>query len=133
MSIFFGCGEMNEHEAAQVLQNFYNDNVPEPINDRYLLEAGKAIVPFLLEEIKDPDMPKRGYAILALGKIGDVRALGTLEQILDDKSETDYIRGDSLTSIWHIDRKVGEKLSIKYHGENRYIDRTIELLKKGDI
>jgi hypothetical protein len=77
---------MDEKEAQDVLNKFYADNVPESINDRHLLNAGSSIVPYLLIEIQKKDMPKRGYAILALGKIGDGRAIPILQSILNDSS-----------------------------------------------
>jgi HEAT repeat protein len=130
-----GCfrAEIDQKEAQKILNDFYDDNVPEPILDRHLLSAGKAIVPYLLIEIQKRDMPKRGYAILALGKIGDRRALPVLIRILEDRSEIVYFRDDALRAIWHIDRKLGWEYAKKYAGENKEFDRTLELLKEGNM
>ena len=38
-----------------------------------------------------------------------------------------------LTAIWHIDRKLGEELASKYTGDDEFMNRTIELLRKGVI
>ncbi len=123
----------SEEEAQEIFQKFYNDNVPESINTRHLENAGKSIVPYLLREIQNRDMPKRGYAILAFGKIGDKSALKDLQIILNDVSETEVIRGDALRSIWHLDKRLGKQLSEELHGKSEYIDRNIELLEKGSI
>lgn len=129
-----GCSKsiMNEKEAQKVLNSFYTDKVPESINDRHLLRAGKAIVPYLIIEIQKKDMPKRGYGILALGKIGDRQALHVLTKIFEDQSELIYFRCDAIRAIWHIDEKLGKELAKKYAGENSYIDETIDL-REGKI
>lgn len=131
--IYCSKSKLSEEEAKSIIQKFYSDNVPESMLDRYLLDAGKPIVPYLVIEIENKKMPKRGYAILALGKIHDSRALPVLEKIMNDKMENTIIRGDTLTAIWHIDRKLGEEYAKKYGGDNGYIDRTIQLLKEGAI
>lgn len=124
---------MKEKEAQLILNNFYTDNVPESIADRYLMGAGKQIVPFVLIEIQKKEMPKRRYAIGALGKIGDRSALPVLIKILEDSSEVIYFRDDALRAIWHIDRKLGEKYAAKYLAENKEFERTIQLLREGKI
>ena len=131
----YGCSKstMSEKEAQKVLNSFYTDKVPESINDRHLLRAGKGIVPYLVEEIQKRDMPKRRYAIGALGKIADRRALPVLVKILEDRSELEYFRGDTLEAIWRIDKKMGGELAKKYSGESIYIDTVIQLLREGKI
>jgi hypothetical protein len=132
---YIGCSkpQMEEKEAQVVLNEFYTNKEPEPIVDQPLLSAGEAIVPYLMVEIQKKDMPRRGYAILALGKIGDRRALPILRKLFEDRSELVYFRDDALRAIWHIDRKLGEEYATKYVGESKEIDRTIELLRKGII
>ncbi len=124
---------MTPEQAKKVLSDFYADRVPEEIQDRLLVDAGKPIAPYLLVEIKNKDMPKRRYAILALGKIKDKRALPVLTQILDDSSEINYFRDDALCAIWHIDRKLGEQSANQYSGKIEGIDRIIQLLREGVI
>jgi HEAT repeat protein len=133
--LLLGCfkSKIGEKEAKVIIQEFYADNVPEPIIDRHLLTAGKAIVPYLIVEIQNKDMPKRGYGILALGKIGDRKAVPVLIKIIEDHSELVYFRIDALRAIWHIDRKLGETYAAKFEGENREFDRTIQLLKEEKI
>ena len=135
MVIVVSCSRSNfgEKEARKIINDFYNDNVPESINDRHLLSAGKKIVPYLMIEIKNSDMPKRRYAIGAIGKIGDKQAIPVLVNIFEDKTELVYIRADAIEAIWHIDRTIGEEYAKKHKGENKEIDRTIELLRKGVI
>lgn len=136
LSIFnISCSKavMDEKEAQTVLNDFYNDNVPESIIDRQLLNAGRAIVPYVITEIQQKDIPRRRYAIGALGKIGDRRALPVLEKLLDDDSEMFYFRHDALIAIWHIDRNLGDELAKKYSGKIDGIDRIIQLLKENKL
>jgi len=131
--VLAGCTEprLDGKDAQKFLNYFYNDKVPEEITDRYLLTAGKGIVPYLIDEVQKRDMPKRGYAIGALGKIGDRRALPVLIKILEDSSEIYYFREDALVSIWYLDKALGERMIERYAGQNESFDRQIELLKKG--
>ncbi|OPY91536.1 MAG: hypothetical protein A4E72_00096 [Syntrophus sp. PtaU1.Bin208] len=124
---------MTPEEANRILNLFYLDNVPEPINDRHIVDAGRAIVPYLTKEVQRRDMPKRGYAILALGKIGDRRALPVLIQILEDRTELIYFREDALRAIWHIDRQLGEKFAEMLGEENPDSIDIIKLLRNGQI
>ena len=135
LTIVLGCLEstMDEKEARKVLHDFYNNKEPEAISDYDLVKAGKPIVPYLIVEIQKKDMPRRRYAIGALGKIGDKRALPLLIKILEDRSELIHFRADALESIWHIDRQLGEEYARRYQGESKEIKRTIELLQKGII
>ncbi len=133
--IICACSEnaMSSEKARSVLNDFYTDNVPEPINRRHLISAGKAIVPYLLIEIRKKDMPKRGYAILALGEIKDKRAIPILIQILNDKTEEGYFRADALRAIWHINKELGEKYANQLFGQNADIDAAAQLLREGKI
>lgn len=124
---------LSEEEAHEVLDYFYTDHAPEPLTERYLLRAGKAIVPYLLFEIKKKGMPKRLYAIGALGEIGDRRALPVLIEILEDRSEMMNFRTDVLEAIWRIDRKIAEEYAAKYVGESKDIERVLALLRDGKI
>ncbi len=133
VSLFSCSNKMSPEEAQKVLNAFYTDNVPEEINDRHLVDAGKAIVPYLLVEIKKKDMPKRRYAIGALEKIKDKRALPILIEILQDHSEIFYFRDDALRAVWHIDKKLGEEFAKKLTGQYPSIDRTVQLLREGKI
>jgi hypothetical protein len=124
---------MTEKKAQEILHEFYTEIGPEVVIGHQLREAGRPIVPYVLREVQKKDMPRREYAILSLGRINDRRALPILENILQDKSESDYIRGDALRAIWHMDRELGKALARDYKGECVYIDRIIGLLREGKI
>lgn len=109
----FGCSKEKEANLSpqQALNEFYayqgaEDQLMDP-----LIVAGKGVVPLVITEIENPNMVKRRYAIGALGNIGDKDALPTLEKILDNNMEEDYIRCDALNSIGLIDFERAKELS----------------------
>ena len=124
---------MTEEKAQKILHEFYTEIVPEVVIGHQLREVGRPIVPYVLREVQKKDMPRREHAILSLGIINDRRALPILEQILQDKSESDYIRGDALRAIWHMDKELGRTLARDYKGESVYIDKIIGLLSEGKM
>lgn len=133
-ALFFACSSrLDEESANRIFQKFYEDKGPEEMLDRHLLDAGKDIVPFLVKEIQRKDMPRRSYAILAIGKLEDKRAIPALVSIFEDRTESEQIRGDSLSVILRLDESIGMKLASEHAGESKYIDRTIELYRKGLI
>lgn len=71
-----------------------------------LILAGSDVIPLLERDLLDPNMPRRRYAIGAVGNIGDESALPTLRKILENRSELDYIRCDALEAIAMIDRSM---------------------------
>lgn len=124
---------MNEQKARRILHEFYTEIVPEVVIGHQLREAGRPIVPYVLREVQKKEMPRRGYAILSLGIISDRRAIPILQRIFEDKSETDYIRGDALRAIWHMDNELGKTLARDYQGESVYIDEITGLLREGKM
>jgi HEAT repeat protein len=140
--LFIGClicglncssEQISEKDAEAIMKEFYSAQVPEPIIKAPLVSAGRKIVPYFSKEVLNRKMQKRGYAILALGEIGDRRALDSLKKVLDDQSEEKDFRECALRAIWHIDRKLGEEYARRYEGKNKDMDRTIKLLKDGKM
>ena len=84
-----------------------------------LIVCGKKIVPLLIDEINDKNMNKRGYAILALGHIGDSSALPALKQILYDQNEKYFIRYGAIRAIAMIDtdyaKNIARNIGVKEH------------------
>lgn len=91
-------------DPASALKSFYERDVAEDQLMDPLILAGRDVIPLLERELLNPDMPRRRYAISAIGNIGDKAALPILRKILEDRSEVDYIRCDSLEAISMIDR-----------------------------
>ncbi len=114
-----------------VWNKFYAGN-HEPELDDPLIEAGKNMTLVICDAIKHKDMRLRRYAIGALGYIGDVRALPTLEAILKSKDEIDYFRGDALHAIYQIDKTLGKKYAKRYGHENEYLERLQKSIEKDE-
>lgn len=79
-----------------------------------LILAGKKVVPLVIREIKNKEMPRRRYAIGFLGNGSYRQSLPALEEILQDVSEKDYFRGDALKAIYLIEEALGMKYAEKY-------------------
>jgi len=57
----------------------------------------------VLQEVKNKNKPRRRYAIGFLGNGSFKGALHVLENIPEEPSKADYIRGEFLRSIYMID------------------------------
>ena len=99
--------------ADEAFSKFYSDVAEDQLMDPLIL-AGKKVLPLLLEKISDKNMPKRRYAIGAIGNIGDASAIPILIDILDDPGEEDYFRCDAFLAIAMISREYGYKLAQQY-------------------
>jgi len=135
LALSWSCSKsvLKEEEARKVLNDFYTNQAPEPLLCDPLINAGKAIVPYLVREIENKNMPRRRYAIGALERLGDRRSLPLLVKVLDDESEVFYFRDDAIRAIFHIDQKLAEELMPKYSGRIEGFERTVQLLKQGKI
>lgn len=105
-------------EAA--LQQFYSASPFEVAEVQLadpLILAGRSAVPLLLSEIASQDMPRRGYAVLALGDIGDPAVVARLSEMVNDP--TDNARCDALRAIALIDQREASALAreLKTDGE----------------
>ena len=94
------CSSRSSPEEA--LEDFCKyDGGEETLMDPLIL-AGDKVVPLVLENIRNKQMPKRRYAIEFLGN-GTIRqALPVLEELVKNNTEEDFIRGDALQAIYRI-------------------------------
>jgi hypothetical protein len=86
---------------AEAVKSFYEREVAEDQLMDPLILAGPDVIPLLEQDLRDPNVPRRRYAIGAVGDIGDKSALPTLRKILEDRSEVDYIRCDATAPTLH--------------------------------
>src|SRR5262245_45882955 len=93
-SLFAGFVMLMSAEGA--LNRFYtygndpDDAVAEDMLMDPLIVAGEKVVPLVIREIKNKEMPRRRYAIGFLGNGSYKQALPALEDIFQDLSEKDY-------------------------------------------
>lgn len=102
--------------AESVLNDFlFNDaqRAEDMLVDPLILHAD-VVKHRVLEEIQDPAMEKRRYAIRFLGIIRFSDALPALREILADDGELEYFRGDALESIYRISIEEGRGLAAQY-------------------
>lgn len=97
--------------SPQVMEEFYGWNGAEDTLMDPLIVAGDRIVPHILQDISDRSMPKRRYAIGALGNIGDRIAIPVLANIALDIAEVEYIRCDCVQAIAMIDWEEGVRVA----------------------
>ena len=88
-----------------------------------LQRAGSSILPRLLEEIQNKEMPRRRYAIGFTGDKFYRPALPVLQKILEDKTEIWYFRADALEAIFRIDPELATHLSPSYIDEKEWLGR----------
>lgn len=92
------------------LKRFYEREVAEDQIMDPLILAGKSVVPLLENEVTNPAMPQRRYAIGALGNLRSNSSLPVLKRLVYKKSEEDYIRCDALIAIGMIDHDEGRRV-----------------------
>lgn len=106
------CSSRSSPEES--LEDFYKYSGGEETLMDPLILAGDKVVPLVLENIRNKQMPKRRYAIEFLGN-GTIRqALPALEELVKNNTEEDFIRGDALQAIYRIDQGLGREIAQKY-------------------
>lgn len=112
--------------------DFYHGGMHEPDLDDPLIAAGKNMTVAICGAIGHPNMKRRRYAIGALGFIGDRRALPTLVEILQNRQETNYFRGDALLSIYQIDHEAGIEYARQYLQTGGLVKEIAEAILRRD-
>src|ERR1700755_102379 len=105
--------------AEIALNDFYNysgftDKITTP-----LYEGGPAVVPLVIEKVKDKDMPHRLHAISFLQSKAE--AIPVLRQLVGDESEDAYFRKTALWSLFYTDKNSAKKLAEHYRDRNDFL------------
>jgi hypothetical protein len=77
----------------------------------------------VIQDVQNPEMDKRRYAIAFLGNERIPEAIPVLQRILSTDTEKDYFRGDALESIYRIDQTRGKQLAKEYRDKQDYLGR----------
>lgn len=88
-----------------------------------LILAGDKVLPLILEEVKNPEMRLRRYAIFFLGNGRFRDALSVLETIVINDFESDIARGEALGSIYQIDPQLAERYAHQYVSRSDYLGK----------
>lgn len=99
-----------------------------PAPEKALLEGGEAIVPIVIQEIGNKQMPKRKHAIEFLGQHHQRAALPALEAIVNDESELADFRADALEAISEIDANRGRELATMHAARSDHLGSSAKLL-----
>ena len=109
--------------ADSVMADFYtNDSqrAEDMLIDPLILHAD-LVTGRVIEEIRNPNMEKRRYAIGFLGIVRATEALPVLRQILNSETEIDYFRADALESIYRISSMEGLRLAEQYRDRDDHL------------
>lgn len=106
---------INQPTVDEVMNDFHmaKNRAEDMLMDPLILHAN-LVKNRVIEDIKNPEMDKRRYAIGFLGNERIVEALPVLREILSNEKEIDYMRSDALESICLIDKKEGISSCEKY-------------------
>ena len=107
-----------------ILNRFYTeqDLAEDQLKDSLIL-AGPKMAPLLEREIQKKEIPRRLYAITALGHLGNNNSIPILEQLLQDKGENEGFRAAALLAIASIDLPYAQKIAPKYLNDMRYVTK----------
>ncbi len=105
----------------EAMNEFFTQEGAEDMLMDPLVLAGKDVVPLVIEDVKNAEMPRRRYAIAFLGNDTYPEAIPVLEKILNDENEKNYFRGDALISIYKLDKEKGKELASSYKNNDDYL------------
>jgi hypothetical protein len=88
-----------------------------------LILAREEVVPLVIREVRNKNMPRRRYAILFLGNGSYKQALPVFEEILKDSSEDELFRGDASVAIFLIDETRGRKYAMDYSNDKTFLGK----------
>ncbi len=116
--LFLGYWFYPQTLEEQAFNEFLTIKTKAPFVVVPLCNAGKKVVPLVIERVKDKNLESRRWAIRFLGSGDYLQAIPVLENIVKDKSEMDYIRGEALYSIYFIDKSLGKRLANSYQNRS---------------
>ena len=128
LTILFGsyaCQSLNETSVPtvdEIMEDFYHaeGRAEDMLMDPLIIHV-EIVKQRVIQEIQDPTMDKRRYAILFLGNERIKEALPVLRKILNNQEEKDYFRGDALESIYRIDSAEGIQRAKEFINQKDYL------------
>jgi HEAT repeat protein len=122
----------SQPSADAVMQDFYaaKDRAEDMLMDPLILHS-RVVRERVVQEVADPKMPKRRYAIGFLGIDGRPEALPALCRILESADEIDYFRADALSAIWQIKKKEAVQRASAYASRDDLLGRFAKEITAG--
>jgi hypothetical protein len=113
-----------------VLNRFYTE---KDLGDSLIL-AGSRMVPLLEKEVLNKRIPRRLYAIGALGMMANKNSIPIFEQILQDKTEITDFRASALRAVASIDLTTAQQLAFQYlNDKDEYVGYTAQRILASDL
>jgi hypothetical protein len=105
---------------------FLNQSTSEDLLERPIKEAGYHIGAILTKDISNKEMKYRRYAIAALGQIKFKPAIPALNEILNDRTELDYVRADALETLMLFHSKESKRIIKEFKDQvNNPLDQKV--------
>ena len=122
----------SQPSADAVMQDFYaaKDRAEDMLMDPLILHS-RVVRERVVQEVADPKMPKRRYAIGFLGIDGRPEALPALCRILESAEEIDYFRADALSAIWQIKKEEAVQRASAYVSRDDLLGRFAKEITAG--
>lgn len=131
LGVWWAVSEGPLRNPEDTIKDFYeaHERAEDQLIDPLILN-GPRVVPLVLQDLPDKDMPLRRYAIGFLGNGKYEEALPILEQILSDDSEKFYFRADALIAIFSISPDRARELAPGHkNGEDLLGKYAIKIIK----
>ena len=123
-------GPLRDPEAALADFHTARNRAEDQLTDPLVL-AGPGVRPLVLAAIRDPESPRRRYAIGFLGCAGYERAASALREIIADGEEKNYYRADALVALWQLDPTEGLHLAKVYARQSDFLGETARRIVAG--
>jgi hypothetical protein len=114
------------------MQDFYaaKDRAEDMLMDPLILHS-RAVRERVVQEVADPKMQMRRYAIGFLGIDGRSEALPALRRIIESSEEIDYFRADALSAIWQIKKEEAVQRASAYVSRDDLLGRFAKEITSG--
>lgn len=119
-------------DPREAMSDFYMhiDRAEGQLADPLILN-GRRVVPFVIKDISNKQMPLRRYAIGFLGNGGYSEALPVLTSILADEEEVSHFRADALIAIYMISPREAQELAPHHLNNEGFLGHVAKRIVSG--
>ncbi|WP_375185101.1 hypothetical protein [Pseudoalteromonas sp.] len=133
LSLWWSRVEGPLRDPEEALKDFYETQyrAESQLQDPLILN-GSNVLPLVLRDLPDKNMPRRRYAIGYIGNGRYEEAIPALKKILHDNSELNYFRADALEAIYQIDMSLSRNLAANFTNEPELLGRVAKKIVSGE-